>query len=137
MQVYDGKGLGCWLGANDPRSRNFTFTGQVLSERKTVLHTARGPILDQGNLGACVGFSDADLLNTAKFYRSRGRHRNAYLDSTYGIDFYDKATDLDEWTDENWPPDDTGTSVLAGAKALKAEGFIDRYEWAWDMNGFL
>lgn len=138
MQVYEGKGLGLWLGEqfNDPASRRHTTTATVI---RTVLHSDSAPILDQGNLGACVGFTDADILNCAKFVGSRRRRdkRGRYINNLTGRAFYHEATVRDEWTDETWEPDDTGSSVLAGAKALKDLGYIDRYEWAWDMDGFL
>lgn len=139
MQVYDGHGLGCWLGANDPRSNDHLFWGAFIPSRQTVLHSARGPITDQDGVGACVGFTDLDLLNTAKFYWSRRRpHKhNTYMDNAFGYGFYHDATVLDEWHDETWTPDDSGSSVLAGAKALQQAGHIDSYTWSWDFNGFL
>jgi hypothetical protein len=139
MQVYDGNGLGCWLAHNDPRSlRNFRY-GAKLTTTRSVTHVANGPILDQGDVGACVGFTADDLMNTAKFYRSRlrGSKRRSYLPNDAGFDFYHEATVLDEWFGETWKPDDTGSSVLAGAKALKKLGYIDAYFWADDMTGLL
>jgi hypothetical protein len=139
MRVVDGHGLGCWLGANDPKSMDYLHRGTYQADRQTLVHRVTAPILDQDGIGGCVGFTDADVLNTAKFYRSRKRpaKRTKYLTDEYGYGFYRTATRLDEWTDEAWEPDDTGSSVLAGAKALKADGYIDRYEWAIDVNGFI
>lgn len=140
MQVHNGNGLGCWLGHNDPRSlANFRYSGRLTVPLRSVTHTADGPILDQGDVGACVGFTCADILNTSKFYRSRMRpaKRRTFLTNDFGFDFYHEATVLDEWLGETWKPDDTGSSVLAGAKALKKYGYIDSYYWADDMAGFL
>ena len=140
MQSHNGNGLGLWLGEqfNDPKSKHYAYLAPVGAKR-SVVHTALGPILNQQDVGACVGFTCADTMNTGKFHFSRMRRipRGKYLDSRWGFGFYDRATDLDEFTDENWPPDDTGTTVLAGAKALKANWFINEYRWAWDMSGFL
>jgi hypothetical protein len=139
MQVHNGHGLGCWLASNDPRSRTYTTQLKVMETRRTVLHTANAPVLDQDGVGACVGFTCVDLVNTAKFVGSRraGWGNSSYLANSQGFAFYREATRLDEWTDEAWEPDDTGSSVLAGAKALKRNGYIKRYEWAWDFDGFL
>lgn len=139
MQSVNGNGLGCWLGHNDQQSKGYTYKAAILPSRKSVVHTARAPIADQGDVGACVGFTDLDLLNTAKFYwsRRRGWGSNHYMGNEQGYAFYRDATRRDEWLDEAWEPDDTGTSVLAGAKALKANNYIDSYLWAWDMDSFL
>lgn len=139
MQVVDGHGLGCWLGANDPRSMNYLHRGVYAPDRRTITHRNSAPILDQDGVGACVGFTDADIANTAKFYgsRQRGTKQRHYLTNDHGYHFYHEATVVDEWHNETWKPDDTGSSVLAGAKALKQDGFIDRYEWAFDVNGFI
>lgn len=129
-------GLGHWK-APDPRSQNYLYRATV--RRRSVLHAADGPILDQDGVGACGGFFDADILNTAKFYRSRRRplHRIGYLGDEAGFNFYSAATLLDEWPDEKWPPDDVGTSMTGCAKALQKAGYIDRYEWADDFPMFL
>lgn len=145
-QVVDGHGLGCWLGANDPKSQNYLHKGSFLPQRKTLIHRTGSSALDQDGIGACVGFTDAALLNTAKFWRSRaltqpidgGRTQGRrYLNNAHGYEFYRVATRIDEWHGEQWEPDDTGSSVLAGAKALKLRGNIARYEWAFDVNGFI
>jgi hypothetical protein len=130
------RGLGRWY-APDPRSQRFLVGGQV--KRTSVLHTADGPILDQDGLGACGGFTNADILNTAKFRPSRMRvlRDDFYLDGDYGLGFYSFATKLDEWPNEQWPPDDVGTSMVACAKAMQRWKYIDRYEWAPDFASFL
>lgn len=129
-------GLGRWVDF-DPQSLDYRFTATV--RRKSVLHADSAPITDQDGWGGCVGYTDLDVLNTAKFAKSRlrgsgGRH---YLPNDLGLKFYSLATEIDEWPDEKFPPDDTGTSVLSGAKALKRLNYIDRYEWALTFLDFL
>lgn len=135
MQTYDGHGLGCWLSP-DPRSQEFRFSAPV--RRRSVLHDTNGPILDQGNIGACVGFTAADILNTGTFSRSRRRPqgRRTYFGSDSGFGFYEYATLLDPFPDK-WPPEDFGTTTTAGAEAMRKSGYIDRYEHTWSMSGFL
>lgn len=140
MQVVDGHGLGCWLGHNDPKSKqHYTSQLRLTTTIQSGVHAANGPITDQGDVGACVGFTDLDIANTAKFYRSRLRAwgSNRYEDDEKGYGFYRAATRIDEWFDEQWEPDDTGSSVLAGAKALQQANLIESYTWAWWMDGFL
>lgn len=43
---------------------------------------------------------------------------------------YDWCQRNDEWEGTNYD----GTSVRAGAKYLKAQGFISEYRWAWDID---
>lgn len=136
MQVHDGRGLGRWY-APDPRNRDYSFAGTI--RRKSVLHNADGPILDQDGVGACGGFMDTDVLNTGMFAKSRkrGSKSSRYMGNDSGFGFYHYATMLDEWFDETWEPDDTGTSVVACAKAMQKANYIDRYEWAFDLSGAL
>lgn len=42
---------------------------------------------------------------------------------------YFEAQVLDEWPGEGYD----GTSVRAGAKALRARGLVGEYRWAWDL----
>jgi hypothetical protein len=130
--------LGAWLGVHDPRSENFRFSATPISG-KSVLHSAYAPITDQDGVGGCVGWTDLDTLNYTKFQRSRlfVQHSTRYLLNAKGYDFYHLATLEDEWPDEQYPPDDVGSSVLAGAKVLKNLLFVERYEWAYDFNSFL
>lgn len=131
------QGLGLWLGVRDPASDNYIHRAK-LTRPVSVLHTATAPITDQGDVGACVGFTDLDLINTAKFLRSRRRvwSSSRYLPDDLGFSFYSAATREDEWPEE-YPPVDVGSSVLGGAKVLKSDGYIDRYEWARDFESFL
>jgi hypothetical protein len=131
-------GLGAWLGVRDERSLNYRFTAAPVKGR-TVLHAAGAPISNQGDLGGCVGWTDLDTLNYAAFQHSRFyvNRTTRYLANPQGAYFYHLSTLADEWLDEQYPPDDTGSSVLAGAKVLKQLGYVARYEWAMDFDSFL
>lgn len=129
--------LGAWLGVRDERSANYRFTAPLVT--RSVTHPDYSPISDQGQLGGCVGWTDLDFINTVVMSRSRkfvcGNQR--YLVNAKGVEFYHLSTLADEWLDEEYPPSDTGSSVLAGAKVLKQLHFVDRYEWATTFNDFL
>lgn len=74
--------------------------------------------LDQGQDGACVGFSFAhDLVARPQV------HYTNYNDAFW---IYKQAQTLDPWPGEDY----SGTSVLAGAKVLQRDHFYLSYTWA-------
>lgn len=83
---------------------------------------------NQGNTPMCVAFSWAHWLAagplTQKYVRKDG---NSAIDTTY---LYNEAQKNDVWPGEDYD----GTSVRAGAKILKRDGFISSYNWAWDIE---
>lgn len=100
---------------------------------KTTLHTpppARRR-LDQGSLGACTGFSVAQALNT-----DRHRRSDPWLTGEGALDIYSAATNIDPWPGD-WPPDDTGSSVLCAAKSAVAQGHGTGYRWAFGLDQVL
>lgn len=130
-------GLGRWVVPEDPQSRRYTFTAPLTSAR-LVSHGAYAPITDQNGYGACVGYSELDWLNYAKAANSRKfvNGTTRYLTNDTGLNFYHLATIEDQWP-ETFPPEDSGSSVIAGAKVLKNLGYIERYEWAYTFEAFL
>lgn len=124
---------------HDPRSEAFAFTADPPAgpgAQVDTLWADTAPVLDQGNLGGCVGFTGADILNTAYFDAVRAKHNNAqfYTDDD-GLAFYSAATKLDEIAGE-YPPQDTGSSGLGLAKALLSAGLISRYDHAFTWTQF-
>lgn len=128
--------LGCWLeGGKDPRNRNFPFRAAPV--RRSVTHIGNAPISTQvGN--SCVGYTCLDTINYAKFSPNRRQinHNTRFLPNDAGLTFYSIATRLDAWP-EAFPPTDSGSSVLAGAKTLQRFGFIGFYRWAFTFADFL
>lgn len=108
----------------DPRSRSFRIT-DVLPERKPRSYTWSLPIspLNQLQTSACVGFAFAHEL-AARPVRVQG------IDYEYAQGIYRRAQELDEWEGSNYD----GTSVLAGAKAVKESGKIKEYRWAFGLD---
>lgn len=106
----------------DERSRNFRIV-ELLEERKPRSYTWSCPIrLNQGSEGSCVGFSFAHEL-AARPVKVQG------ITYDYARGIYKRAQDLDEWEGEY-----EGTSVLAGAKAVKESGKITEYRWAFGFD---
>lgn len=82
--------------------------------------------LDQGQEGACVGFSWAHYLLTWP------RHWRG-LTAEDARRFYREAQRRDEWAGEAYE----GSSVLGGAQALLAEGALTAYRWAFGVDEVL
>ena len=129
---------------HDPASWNFQTPHRKIIAKKNTIWANAAPILDQGNLGSCVGNSAAEWLNCGVAIKNRrtghlaGRTRpTAYLNETDALNIYSRATTLDEWVDEQYPPTDSGTSGLGAAKALQFYGFIDAYQHAFTFESFL
>jgi len=109
----------------DERSRNFRTLAAVAAPRS---YTWSCPVrLNQGNLGACVGFGWSEEL------ASRPKMHVA-VSNTTGFDLYDLAQTLDHWDDT--PPEE-GTSVLAGAKAAQQMGYLGEYRWCFSIDDLI
>lgn len=113
---------------HDPRSRDFPVlvTAPVL---RTRAHRSYGLPFDQGNLGSCTGNACAGALNTLPIHRAGEK----VLKEPDAVKLYSAATALDEFYGV-YPPDDTGSSGLAVAKAAKAAGYITAYNHAFNIG---
>lgn len=96
---------------HDPRSRDYPFTADL--PVKSVRWLRRSPILDQGDLGSCTGNAAAGWLATDSLHRV-GR---SDITEQVAVTIYSRATHLDRVRGV-YPPDDTGSSGLAAAKAM-------------------
>lgn len=111
----------------DPRSRLFRAVEGIESPyvRSYTWHCDIN--LDQGQDGACVGFSFTHEL--------AARPKIVLRDDAFARNLYHRAQQLDEWEGEDYD----GTSVLAGVKAVKeiknALGvpLISEYRWAFGL----
>jgi hypothetical protein len=93
-----------------------------------VIHLRHVPAFDQGQLGSCTGNAMAGALMTDPYYVA-GR----ILDETAAVGLYEQATTLDSQAG-SYPPDDTGSSGLAVAKAAKAKGYLTSYAHAFGFS---
>jgi hypothetical protein len=101
-------------------------------------------ILDQGNLGSCVGnattyhlsnlFKDdlswCTLVLKGKRYRITAGGDN----QPFAVASYHFATTKDGFRGV-YPPDDTGSSGIGSGRAMKAQGLIEGYDWATSLLG--
>lgn len=87
-----------------------------------------GPILDQGEEGACVGFAWRAWMSAMPIANEPDRHIQAR-------DIYLRAQRVDEF--EGQEPRMSGTSVRAGAKVMVEEGHLREYVWSGSADEIL
>lgn len=129
---------------HDPRSREFPATPRKLVQPRSKMHELRAVALNQADLGSCVGHTAAQWLNCVVTSRNRRRgmmpgrrlgvgfKQTKYLNDEDAQTLYSAATSYDEF-DGKWPPHDTGSSGLGGAKAMKKYGYIEKYTHCFDF----
>jgi len=117
----------------DEKSRSFPIR-ELLRADEPRSYTWSLPVyLDQGYEGACVGFSWSHEL-AARPVEVQG------VTNETARQVYFEAQRIDEWEGGAYDgaiPFYEGTSVLAGAKALQAQGKIKEYRWAFSLNDAL
>lgn len=108
----------------DERSRAFPIRELLAAAGVTTPRAytwSCGVNLDQGSIGACVGFSWAGEL--------AAKPDVIPTTNTDGLRLYYKAQLVD-----GWPIPHEGSSVLAGAKAVVSEGRMGEYRWAFNFS---
>jgi hypothetical protein len=96
------------------------------------------PIFDQGDLGSCTGNATTGWAGSAR----RGYSDLSWLpkglvpDEDLAVRVYELATTLDDVPGQ-YPPDDTGSSGLAVAKAAQRLDFVKSYKHAFTQTGML
>jgi hypothetical protein len=121
-----------WVPRHDPRSRDFPISAVVNPTRRRDKIWANGPILDQGQEGACVGFGWAAEAFAApvRVRLEQMRPGIAREPNQFARDIYSTAQKIDEWEGEAYE----GTSVLAGAKVMGQIGLVKEYRWAFGIE---
>ena len=116
---------------HDSRSRGFSLVrGRPKLPTQDVLHTRRGPVFDQGDLGCCTACAALGLLVTEPYW-----HTGVAFGMEQCRQLYQIETRIDDKVfPGRYPPDDTGSSFLYSAKALKREGLARSYFWAFGIE---
>ena len=126
---------------HDPRSLQFAHGVLPKTAIKSVDWTRRAPIFDQGQLGSCTGNAAAGLVGT-DFAGRTGQttvvladdpNASWPVDEDFAVRVYELATQLDN-IKGTYPPDDTGSSGLGAAKALKKLGLAASYKHAFSLD---
>jgi len=124
----------------DPRSLGYRL--QQSPSIKPAEHLSPIPILDQGNLGSCVG--NAATRHLAAIYgpdmsgillHGRTLTLDPDTDERFAVELYHAATVKDGFPGV-YPPNDTGSSGLGAMRALKEAHLISAYHWATSLRGF-
>lgn len=125
-----------WISHHDPESRDYpvrALTGSDVTLRKQTWRPSCHR-LDQGAEGACVGFAWTNELlarpNMVKLGDTDSATKFARL-------LYHDAQRRDEWAGGDYPgasPRYEGSSIIAGAKAAQAAGYIGEYRWSFSIN---
>jgi hypothetical protein len=121
---------------HDSRSKNFAFNTAGLSLVNTK-HTRHIPVLDQGNVGSCVGNAAIGTLATDTLYSNLPtKPKKSYtLDENGALSVYSDCEVLDG--DGPYPPNDYGTYGLSAAKVLLSNGYISAYQHTFTLNDAL
>ncbi|MFI6560408.1 hypothetical protein [Streptomyces sp. NPDC050534] len=123
---------------HDPRSLAFAAGVLPKTAIKSVDWTRRAPIFDQGQIGSCTGNAAAGLVCTDSSARSgltsvEIGSNVMPVDEALALQVYELATQLDS-IKGTYPPDDTGSSGIGAAKALKKLGLAASYSHAFSLD---
>jgi len=115
----------------DERSRAYRVP--LVKTAKIVTRTWKRSIhpFDQGSTGSCTGNAAVGVVCTEPYHR-KGKHYTEKLARTV----YSTATKIDT-IQGDWPPNDTGSTVLAAMKALKKLGLTKGYDWCFGLDDVL
>lgn len=116
---------------HDSRSKNYAFRSTT-AESSPIKWSSNIPVLNQGNLGSCTGFAVAGALGYSPYYHTLSKNPN----SDMGLELYKLATTLDRIRG-SYPPDDTGSTVLAASKAAQKLGYVSGYQSTLSLSAFL
>jgi hypothetical protein len=108
------------------------FAAPAATTKRSVLWPHHGPVLDQKDWGSCTGTAAAQLINTDLFAPVRPK---GYLTQGDALKLYARATKLDD-NPGTYPPDDTGSSGLAVAKAGVQLKYFSAYKHAFGFDKF-
>lgn len=123
--------LGHRLGRHidhDPRSRNFPFLLDPAMKPKSKVWSRSTKPFDQGDIGSCTGNATVGCLATVPL-----RQRDVTYNEALAVSIYKAATALDD-IKGTYPPQDTGSTGLAAAKAAVNRRFASSYRWGFGLN---
>lgn len=125
---------------HDPRSAQPRYAVAELpsSALTSVDWTRRVPIFDQADLGSCEGNGWAGLYGTdaAGFTGQTSVSINGSVqpvDEAFAVHVYSVATTLDSVPGQ-YPPTDTGSDAIGGAKAMQSFGLLASYKHAFSLG---
>jgi hypothetical protein len=127
---------------HDDRSKAYALSEDLLGDYTSATHTVNAPVLNQGDKGACTGFGTEACVSADPFYAAipvsvpARPTANVDTDNAQGLALYGAATKLDN-IKGSYPPDDTGSTGIAAAKAAQKVGLIAGYQHALSLDAAL
>jgi hypothetical protein len=127
---------------HDPRSLAYLHPAKSLGTLTSVKHRRYAPVLDQGSIGSCTGNAAIGAVGTGALFQALAGNpgcpseTDAAADEKQAVELYSAATKLDN-VRGTYPPDDTGSSGLAVAKAAQKAGLISGYTHATSLEAAL
>jgi len=119
-----------WVSKHDPKSRKYAI--RPLLEKRTIekrpVMWQEGIVTDQGSEGACVGFAWMNEMLATPV--APANQPPAKLANSLAYSYYREAQKIDQWEGEDYE----GTSVLAGAKIMQQNGYIQQYRWCFSID---
>lgn len=112
---------------HDDRSRNYRFDHGVMT-LQAAMWRHYGPILNQGQLGSCTGNAITQCRVTKPL-----RTRAFKASEKEAVEVYSLATTLDD-VPGSYPPNDTGSTGLAVAKAATQLNWISSYQHVFGVD---
>lgn len=106
-----------------PDVRDHNFLLDKATKRSSVVSkvwAVADPVLDQGQTPMCVGYGTAKWVEAAPIV-------NTLPDP---VKLYHEAQQYDDTPGDNYE----GTTVRGAMKALKVDGLVSSYSWAFDIN---
>lgn len=115
----------------DERSRNFRVQVTKKTPIQSRIWKRTTAAFNQGSSNACTGNGAAGLLCTEPYKQAGLRCNEALAKRIYSL-----ATHKDHILGV-YPPDDTGSTVLAAMKSAKELGFAKGYRWGFGLDDVL
>lgn len=112
---------------HDPRS--LAFPASTTGTHRPVTHRTYGSVLDQGDVGSCVGNTSAHALNT----RGMRKVPSRLVNEAQAVEIYAAATAIDQFPG-TYPDQDTGTDINSAAKVLRDQGRITSWTHAFGLD---
>lgn len=124
----------------DERSREYPIRATLRGKPpRSYTWRVQAPfIIDQGQEGACVGFSVVNELQARPSEVTFDSLSEANSFARNGI--YHPAQRIDPWPGGAYPgasPFYEGTSVLAGVKVAHSKGYFGEYRWSFGLEDFI
>ncbi|NVB41985.1 hypothetical protein G6O69_29430 [Pseudenhygromyxa sp. WMMC2535] len=118
----------------DARSRDYPIRELIRAEKPRNRAWTCPKYLNQGEEGACVGFSITHGLLSTPAPSTR-------LGSSFATKkIYWAAQEADEWPGGSYPgaePKYDGTAIIEGIKVAQRLGYFDEYRWAFGLDDLI